>query len=332
MGEKVFNFIDDNRKTFWEQKRKEIMELVDPSTGKIYDDHVHRINCPICNVDDSLKVFEKQGFDFVKCKKCGLLHVNPQLKPDICESFYKKSLMATHWIKLQTTPKEEEWNANAKYLPALNALKELKPDGGRLLDIGCSVGQFMHLSKNYRWEPVGIELNEEAACYARDHYHLRVHIEYLEKLDFPKNSFDLITLWGVLEHLTDPNGILRACRELLKEDGLLLLFVPNGHSLIVRMMRHYNSTVSGRAHLWYFTPSTMEMLLNKNGYAKVHEFSVLPQLHEMLHFLQYNIPYVESECCCEEEFHLTDQEKQGLTEIINQKKLAYKLITIAKKQ
>ncbi|MDO8748016.1 MAG: class I SAM-dependent methyltransferase [Candidatus Omnitrophota bacterium] len=190
----------------------------------------------------------------------------------------------------------------------------------------------MDLSRNYGWEPIGVELNKEAAHYARDHYKLPVHIDYLENLDFPDSSFDLITMWGVIEHLSDPNRMLRESKRLLRQNGLLLLFVPNGHSLIIRIMRHYNSTVSGRAHLWYFTPATIGRLLNKNGYSKLHEFSVLPQIHEIIHFLQHNVPYVESECTCEEEFQLTELEQQSLSETVNKRKLGYKLITIAEKR
>ena len=122
---------------------------------------------------------------------------------------------------------------------------------------------------------------------------------------------------------------LRTCKALLNENGLVLLFVPNGHSLIVRMMQHQNSTVDGRAHLWYFSPKTIGLLLEQNGFEKVDEFSILPQLHEIVHYLQYNIPYVESECICEEEFLLMDEEKQALCDIFKEKKLGFKLITIA---
>ena len=82
--------------------------------------------------------------------------------------------------------------------------------------------------------------------------------------------------------------MLESIPQVLKPNGLVLFFVPNGHSLIVRLSREHNSTVSGRAHLWYFTPETMNKILVKNGFSKVSEFSVLPQLHEIEHFLQYN--------------------------------------------
>ena len=130
----------------------------------------------------------------------------------------------------------------------------------------------------------GIELNLPASEIARSTYGLKVHNEKIENIDFPESSFDVVTLWGVFEHLTDPNAMLESIRRVLKLNGLVLFFVPNGHSLIVRLSREHNSTVSGRAHLWYFTPNTMDKILTKNGFSKASEFTVLPQLHEIEHF------------------------------------------------
>ena len=110
----------------------------------------------------------------------------------------------------------------------------------------------------------------------------------------------------------------------------MLLFVPNGHSLIIRMTREHNSTVSGRAHLWYFTPETMDKILRRNGFEKVSEFSVLPQLHEIEHFLQYNTLYREPEVE-HSEFTIPIEVRKMLECYINENKLGYKLITIGRK-
>jgi 2-polyprenyl-3-methyl-5-hydroxy-6-metoxy-1,4-benzoquinol methylase len=328
---KVFDFIDETRGALWQHKHNEIMALIDPKTNKVYEHLVTRIKCPICEAEDASWVFEKEGFDFVKCRQCGLLYVNSQLKAEVAESFYKKSKTAEYWIKVQQGSKEQDWNAKNKYLPALKQLRRIKPVGGRLLDIGCSIGQFMKISAEFGWKAEGVELNRDAAEFARRECGLKVYDKPLEELGLENESYDLITLWGVLEHLSDPVLMLKNVHNLLKSDGLLLLFVPNGHSLLVRLTRYYNSTVSGRAHLWYFTPRTIGQILKKNGFEKEREFSVLPQIHEIIHFLQYNTLYKEPETICDEEFVLNDEEKSLLEDYINRKKLGYKLITIAKK-
>lgn len=328
---KVFDFMDKDREEFLRIKHEEANRFIDPTTNKIYDHMVERVDCPVCGVDDNVWVFEKAGFDFVKCRRCGLLHVNPQLTSEVQDSIYKRSKTADHWIKLQKKTKEQTWNAEKKYLPGLERLKLLRPEGGRLLDVGCSIGQFLSLARDQGWEVEGVELNADAARLARSEYGLTVHNRKLEEVGFPEDSFDVVTLWGVLEHLTDPNGMLQSIRKVLKKGGLALFFVPNGHSLIIRLSRERNSTVSGRAHLWYFTPLTMDKILSKNGYEKVAEFSVLPQIHEFEHFLQYNTLYREPEALGEEEFKIPAEIRGVLERYIDENKLGYKLITIGRR-
>jgi 2-polyprenyl-3-methyl-5-hydroxy-6-metoxy-1,4-benzoquinol methylase len=328
---KVFDFMDEDRKEFLRIKHEEAQRFIDPVTGKIKAHMVERINCPVCDVDDSVWVFNKAGFEFVKCRHCGLLHVNPQLTLATQDAIYKESKTADHWIKVQKKTKEQAWNAEKKYLPALAELKRLYPQGGKLLDVGCSIGQFLTLARDDGWDVQGVELNADAAAIARRDYGLTVHGEKIEEAAFAEGEFDVVTLWGVFEHLTDPNEMLQSVRRVLKKDGLILFFVPNGHSLIIRMTRKYNSTVSGRAHLWYFTPETMDKILRKNGYEKAAEFSVLPQVHEIEHFLQYNTLYHEPESLGPEEFTIPDDVREVMERYMNENKLGYKLITIGRK-
>lgn len=328
---KVFGFMDEGRKEFLRLKHEEAQRFIDPATGKIHAHMIERINCPVCDIDDSVWVFEKAGFDFVKCKGCGLLHVNPQLTMEIQDSIYKKSKTADHWIKIQSKTGEQSWNAEKKYRPALAEMKRLLPEGGRLLDVGCSIGSFLGLARDEGWDAEGVELNADAAAIAEKTYGIKIHNQKLEDVGFPDEHFDIVTLWGVLEHLTNPNEILRNIRKVLKKDGLALFFVPNGHSLIIRLSRQHNSSVSGRAHLWYFTPETMGKFLAKNGFEKASEFTVLPQVHEVEHFLQYNTLYSEPETLCEEEFKIDAKLRKLLETYIDENKLGYKLITIGRR-
>jgi 2-polyprenyl-3-methyl-5-hydroxy-6-metoxy-1,4-benzoquinol methylase len=328
---KIFDFMDDDREKFLKIKHDEAKRFIDPETGKIFADMVEPVDCPVCDLQDQIFVFTKAGFDFVKCRQCGLLHVSPQLKAGIQDEIYKDSKTADHWILLQKKTKEQSWNAEKKFLPALREMEKLMPQGGKLLDVGCSIGQFLDLARDKGWEVEGVELNEDAAAVARREYGLTVHNKKLEDVGFEPESFDVITLWGVFEHLTDPNAMLRDVRKLLKPGGLVLLFVPNGHSLIIRMSRDNNSTVSGRAHLWYFSPSTMGQILEKNGFEKSVEFAILPQVHEIEHFLQYNTLYREPEMACEEEFTLPQEVRDVLSKYIEDNMLGYKMISIGRR-
>lgn len=328
---KVFDFMDEQRAEFLKTKHEEAKRFIDPETGKIGAEFSSYIDCPVCSSRDYTYAFSKNGFDFVKCRHCTLLHVNPQLKGEVQDSIYKSSRTAEQWIAVQQNKKEQAWNTSNKFMPALEQLNALRSEKGRLLDVGCSIGQFLNLAEQDGWQVEGVELNAEASKVAQEEYGLTVHNSKLEDIGFEEQSFDVITLWGIFEHLTDPNFMLQTVRGLLKPGGLVLFFVPNGNGLVIRMTRDNNSTVSGRAHLWYFTPNTMTKILENNGFEKADEFSVLPQIHEIEHFLQYNTLYQEPQTACEEEFTIPDEIRSVLTDYMNEHKLGYKLITIGRR-
>ena len=327
----VFGFMDKDRKDFLKVKHEEAQRLIDKETGLIKTDLVERIKCPVCKVDDSRNVFKKAGFSFVSCNHCGLLHVNPQLKVEVQDDIYKSSKMANYWIKLQSKSSESDWNAVTKYKPGLKELDILCPNKGKLLDVGCSIGQFLELAQADGWECEGLELNKDAANIAREKGFKINDKHKIEDSSYENNSFDCISLWGVFEHLTEPNEMLQSIHKLLKESGLALFFVPNGHSLIIRLSRENNSTVSGRAHLWYFTPKTIKKILENNGFKVEKTFTILPQIHEIQHFLQYNTLYKESELEGENEFTIDEDLKKVMEKYITKNNLGYKMITIARK-
>ena len=81
--------MDEDRKSFFSIKHDEAKRFIDPETGLIFDHMVQRVNCPVCEFDDSELIFKKAGFGFNKCDSCGLLHVNPQLTEKMQQEIYK---------------------------------------------------------------------------------------------------------------------------------------------------------------------------------------------------------------------------------------------------
>ena len=97
------------------------------------------------------------------------------------------------------------------------------------------------------------------------------------------------------------------------------------------MTKEHNPSASGRAHLWYFTPRIMEKILKKHKLNKIQEFTILPQLHEIQHFLQYNQLYVESETLCPEEFIIDKSIDEILEKYIIKNKPGYKHYSLGQK-
>jgi SAM-dependent methyltransferase len=143
---------------------------------------------------------------------------------------------------------------------------------GRLLEIGCATGAFLNgMKKQEGWEVAGVEISDQAAAIARQWYHLDVWTGALEQIDFPENSFDVVTLWDVLEHLPDPIGQLHRVKHLLKSGGYLIVRVPNSASLTAKIFGKYWAGWDAPRHLFVFTPDTLRKMLHSAGYELIHQ-------------------------------------------------------------
>lgn len=108
----------------------------------------------------------------------------------------------------------------------------------RLLDVGCASGAFLQCATETGWNVVGVEpaavLSAKAQHLLGDRGH--VYCAALQDLDLPSQSFDVVTLWDVLEHVTDPVSFVKRCASLLIPGGYLFANVPNVDSLQARLL------------------------------------------------------------------------------------------------
>jgi SAM-dependent methyltransferase len=150
---------------------------------------------------------------------------------------------------------------------------------GRLLDMGCGLGFFLQAMASYtNWEAYGCEISPAAVRYARDTLGLpNIICGRLEEVDLTHNTFDIITLWDVLEHLLQPDPLLRRCHVLLKEGGLCFIRTPNvGLQLLraqlkklVRGMQPGVTYLQARDHPHQYSMSSIRRLLERNGFSHV---------------------------------------------------------------
>jgi ubiquinone/menaquinone biosynthesis C-methylase UbiE len=139
---------------------------------------------------------------------------------------------------------------------------------GKLLDVGTAGGSFLAVAKRNGWQVNGIEPNKWLCKWCKKHYGITIKQGTLEKNLFEKNSFDLVTLWDVLEHVSNPTDTLKRVNKLLKKNGALVVNYPDIDSAIAKLMRRkwfFILTV----HLYYFTPKTIKKLLEKCGFKVV---------------------------------------------------------------
>ena len=139
--------------------------------------------------------------------------------------------------------------------------------GGRVLDIGCGSGGYLAFLAELGWRCSGVETGAKSRAYAQTVLGLDVHEGPLEACRFPDATFDVVTLWHVVEHLPDPAGTLREIGRILKPDGCLLLRTPNVQSWEAALFRGNWYGLDPPRHLYLFSPATLERLLGQCGFA-----------------------------------------------------------------
>jgi len=144
--------------------------------------------------------------------------------------------------------------------------------GGRLLDVGAGDGRFLATAQRAGYEVTGTEVSKAGATYAQERG-FNVHLGQITDLALPEASFDVATIWHVLEHVPDPRAVLRKVHALLRPGGILAVAAPNEENFFVR--RRFGKvkanpfaslTFGGEIHLTYFQPATLRRTLRTAGF------------------------------------------------------------------
>jgi SAM-dependent methyltransferase len=136
---------------------------------------------------------------------------------------------------------------------------------GSLLDVGAGTGFFLNEMKEKGWQVAGTEKSSDARSFAKKEFGL--NIKNAENLfQFDDHSFDVITLWHVLEHIHQLSENMEAFWQLLKQDGRLIIAVPNHTSYDARHYGEYWAAWDVPRHLWHFGPIQMKQLAEKYGF------------------------------------------------------------------
>jgi len=232
------------------------------------------VNCNFCGADDSELVLESgdrlcgvEGtFRLVRCRKCGLIHVNPRPTADELARYYPDDY-------LPYTPAIEDepslWRRLDRRYGLYRRCRAVisRADGpGRLLDVGCATGVFLDGMRRRGWRVWGVDINAKVAQYARERLGLDVFVGQLEEAAFPARSFDVVTLWDVLEHVPDPRRTLTEVARILRPGGLLVLSLPDPDCLEARLFGPYWAGWDVPRHLHLFPLPVLERLLDEIGF------------------------------------------------------------------
>ena len=250
---------------------------------------------------DLLLEVSRDLFTIVKCRNCGLVYLNPRPSKDLLGSYYptdyypplqaksrpkfqqdvkRLSSRLKRWVLedyygYPLTRPDSRWRVLRQILLWPNKiLRELRGrhplpwrGEGKVLDVGCGAGGNLKTLQDQGWEPHGIEISEIASAHARGLTKGQIHTGTVESAPYPPGAFDLVLMSHSLEHFPSPIEALRRIRRFLKKDGLLVIHVPNVHSLEFKLFGRWWFQLDPPRHFYHFDRASLTAALAKAGFS-----------------------------------------------------------------
>ena len=153
----------------------------------------------------------------------------------------------------------------------LDQLKQLCPQKGRMLDVGCGLGHFLELARRDGWEALGTEVSEVAARKAGARLGVDIVLGELGDVAVPPDSLEAVCFWDTLEHMTNPRQQLAAAYRMLKPRGVIAVSTPNVAGFKARLQRRrWKHFAPASGHIMHFGPRTLSQLLTQVGFRIAH--------------------------------------------------------------
>lgn len=219
-----------------------------------------------------------------RCRACSHRFLERRYDESMLTEFYANyadSSESEGGVGPYFTGGQEELRANLRdYLQRTLALLGERHDGApapRLLDVGCGSGTLLTEAKDLGFGVEGIDLAPGLAAHVRSTLDCPVHEGFLPSLDLPAESFDVVTMYDLIEHVEDPPVDLAAVLRILRPGGVLMLLTPNEHALVRALAKAAHAASMGRwerplaalyhdQHLSYFTARSLSRALSVSGF------------------------------------------------------------------
>lgn len=218
-------------------------------------EHEHVNKCYLCGEQQELTFKRIHGLLY-KCNKCDFVWLANQPKQESLDEFYAQSEAMNTWAGIKSGGADDH-RQNAKYNMFWRFIEA--EDLDIVLDVGCGTGYFLdHLPRGV--SGVGIEVNQDSLKHCST--------EVVDSLDKIHSYFDMITMFGILEHYKDPRKEIEKYAKYHQPGGFLGVIVPNIDSLAFQILGEQNCTICPQ-HLWYYSISSLSRLLGSCGYELV---------------------------------------------------------------
>ena len=245
-------------------------------------------SCPLCSGERSELFHEAPDrfspqtgplYKIHRCLQCNMLYLNPRPIEETSGQFYEHadylpfasitsspSLLAHVYEFVRRANLRWKRRVVTEFLQRNNGQRTMS-NGQQttLLDVGCGTGEFLGEMKTAGWQVEGLERDERAAKWAREHHQIPVTAGRVEQLADSTQQYDLITMWHVLEHLYHPGQALEILAHRLRHNGCLLIAVPNIAGVDARVYKANWVALDAPRHVNHFSLETLSRLGSKHG-------------------------------------------------------------------
>ena len=204
----------------------------------------------------------KETFDLYYDETLDMLITHPQPSLENLGKYYESEDYISHTDnKRSLFEKAYHFVKGIALKNKLNLINSQQAAKGRILDIGAGTGDFLIVAKNDGWQTVGIEPSDRAKGIA-----IGKGISFVENTtELENQSFDVITMWHVLEHVPDLDFQIKELKRLLKPEGTLIVAVPNFKSFDAKHYGTYWAAFDVPIHFWHFSKKAIQMLFEKEN-------------------------------------------------------------------
>ena len=233
-------------------------------------------DCPVCGSRNSKELFKdrnrREGLDvssaYNRCLDCSAVYLNPTLDASAFTSF----------DRIFTSESAKESSSVVRVLGgvhnnSIHGWLHKEPVGSgkgmKILDVGCSSGEKLIDFKRRGYEVFGVDLAPEAIARANERFGKGFIVSTVEDAHFPNDFFDVVRVDNMLEHAQNPIVTLREIAKVLKPNGRLCIYVPNGSSLSMKLLRGASANSWIPFHVVLYTPKSLESALSKTGFTEI---------------------------------------------------------------
>jgi len=238
--------------------------------------------CILCGSDKHSLIFSKDQWKIYKCDLCGLGVLNPQPGKDELTALYQNEYFQSHYDNELLSDSTEMRKRLTQETHRIRFFRKFKKKG-KILDIGCGRGYFLLACREKGYDVEGIDISSDAAAYVKKELNIPVHTGEVGNIELPDKIYDVITMWHSLEHTNDPNLYIQNACKWLKDEGILVIDVPNYTGYDAQKRRDEWQGWSIPYHFYHFTKDALFTLLKNHG------FSIISDKHYLSEYVKQKL-------------------------------------------